>query len=39
VANIRGYILSALYNAPVTIGQYYTSQVSYDLAQDWGVGT
>ena len=39
VANIRGYILSALYNAPVTIGQYYTSQVSHDLARDWGAGT
>ena len=39
VANIRGYILSALYNAPVTIGQYYTSQVSHDLAQDWRAGT
>lgn len=39
VANIRSYTLSALYNAPVTIGQYYTAQVSHDMAQDWGVGT
>lgn len=39
VANIRAYTLSALYNAPVTIGQYYTSQVSHDMARDWEVGT
>jgi len=39
VANIRAYTLSALYNAPVTIGQYYTSQVSHDMAQGWEVGT
>lgn len=39
VVNIRAYTLSALYNAPVTIGQYYTAQVSHDMAQDWGVGT
>ena len=39
VANIRAYTLSALYNAPVTIGQYYASQVSHDMAQSWGVGT
>ena len=39
VANIRAYTLSALYNAPVTIGQYYTAQVSHDMAQGWGVGT
>ena len=39
VANIRAYTLSALYNAPVTIGQYYTAQVSHDMAQGWGVET
>lgn len=39
VVNIRAYTLSALYNAPVTIGQYYTAQVSHDMAQGWGVGT
>ncbi len=33
VGNIRAYTLSALYNAPVTIGQYYASQVSCDMAQ------
>ena len=36
VGNIRAYTLSALYNAPVTIGQYYTSQVSHDMAHDFG---
>ena len=39
VVNIRAYTLSALYNAPVTIGQYYAAQVSHDMAQGWGVGT
>ena len=33
VANIRSYTLSALYNAPATIGQYYASQVSCDMAR------
>ncbi len=33
VRNIRAYTLTALYNAPVTMGQYYTSLVSHDLAQ------
>ena len=39
VVNVRAYTLSALYNAPVTIGQYYTSQVSHDMAQGWEVRT
>lgn len=39
VANIRVYTLSALYNAPVTIGQYYAAQVSHDMAQGWRTGT
>lgn len=34
VANIKAYILSALYNAPVTMGQYYTSRVSHDMAKE-----
>ena len=34
VKNIKAYTLAALYNAPTTIGQYYTSLVSHDLAQD-----
>jgi hypothetical protein len=39
IVNVQAYTLSALYNAPVTIGQYYTSQVSHDMAQGWEVGT
>lgn len=39
VGNIRAYTLSALYNAAATMVQYYTSQVSHDMAQGWGVGT
>ena len=33
VANIRAYTLAALYNAPTTINQHYSAQVSYDMAQ------
>ena len=33
VVNIRAYTLAALYNAPTTINQYYTAQVSHDMAQ------
>ena len=33
VVNIRAYTLAALYNAPVTISQYYATQVSHDMAQ------
>lgn len=36
VVNIRAYTLAALYNAPVTIIQYYTAQVSHDMAQGFG---
>lgn len=32
IGNIRAYTLSALYNAPVTISQYFTSLVSHDMA-------
>lgn len=32
VGNIKAYTLSALYNAPVTISQYYASLVSHDMA-------
>lgn len=35
VKNIRSYTLSALFNAPVTISQYYTSLVSHDMAQGY----
>lgn len=36
VKNIKAYTLAALYNAPMTIGQYYASQVSRDMAQGFG---
>ena len=32
IGNIKAYTLSALFNAPVTMGQYYTSLVSHDMA-------
>lgn len=35
VGNIKAYILSCLYNAPVTMGQYYASLVNYDMANGW----
>ena len=35
VVNIRAYTLAALYNAPTTINQYYTTQVSYDMTQGY----
>ena len=31
VRNIKKYLLTALYNAPVTMNSYYTSLVSHDL--------
>ena len=31
IRNIRGYLLTALYNAPVTIGPYYQAAVQHDL--------
>ena len=31
IRNIRQYLLAALYNAPVTISNYYTSLVNHDL--------
>lgn len=30
IRNIRAYLLTALYNAPVTIGPYYSAAVRYD---------
>lgn len=33
IGNIKAYTLAALYNAPATMGQYYTSLVSHDMAQ------
>ena len=38
VRNIRAYILSALFNAPVTLSQYYLSLVSIDVAYGLGGG-
>ncbi len=38
VVNIRAYTLAALYNAPTTISQYYTAQVSHDMAQGFRGG-
>jgi hypothetical protein len=31
VRNIKQYLLAALYNAPITIGNYYTALVNHDL--------
>lgn len=31
IYNIENYLLTALYNAPLTIGAYYSSRVNYDL--------
>lgn len=38
IGNIRAYTLSALFNAPVTISQYYASLVSHDMAAGFGSG-
>ncbi len=34
IGNVKAYTLSALYNAPVTISQYYASLVSHDMAHE-----
>lgn len=39
VGNIKAYTLSALYNAPSTIGQYYASLVAHDMAEYGQGGT
>ena len=31
IHNIRAYLLTSLYNAPTTIGQFYQAEVQYDL--------
>lgn len=36
IGNIKAYTLSALYNAPTTMEQYYAAKVSRDLAQESG---
>ena len=38
VRNIRAYILMALFNAPVTISQYYSNLVRHDMAYGFGGG-
>lgn len=38
VGNIRAYLMSALFNAPVTISQYYSSLVRHDMAEGFGTG-
>lgn len=34
IRNIKQYLLTALYNAPITIDSYYTALVNHDLAQE-----
>ena len=37
IYNMRAYTLTALFNAPVTMEQYYDSKVSHDMAENsWG---
>ena len=31
VGNIKAYLLTTLYNAPMTISNYYTAEVNHDL--------
>ena len=31
IHNIRAYLLTSLYNAPTTIGQFYQAEVQHDL--------
>ena len=31
INNIRAYLLTALYNAPITIGPYYSAAVRHDF--------
>lgn len=33
IRNIHSYLITALYNAPMTIGNYYTSLVSHDMSK------
>ena len=36
INNTKGYLLTALYNAPMTIDLYYDAQVNYDMNKDGG---
>lgn len=38
VGNIRAYTMSALFNAPATIRQYYASLAQHDMAEGFGAG-
>ena len=31
VRNIKAYLLTSLYNAPITIDHYYTAKVQHDM--------
>lgn len=31
IANIKAYLITALYNAPNTISHYYSTEVNYDM--------
>lgn len=33
IRNMRQYLLATLYNAPLTIGNYYRSLVSHDMSE------
>ena len=33
IKNIKAYLLTALYNAPMMIGPYYSARVKYDASQ------
>jgi len=39
VKNMRGYLLSLLFNAPTTISNYYSAQVNNDMAKEHFGGT
>ena len=38
VGNIRAYTMSALFNAPATMNQYYASLVQHHMAEGFGAG-
>jgi len=36
IRNIKAYMLTSLYNAPVTIDSYFAARVAWDMANtDW----
>ena len=39
VHNIKNYLLTTLYNAPLTMGNYYSAEVNHDMhSTDWCIG-